>query len=228
MKQIFLMALILTFVHVQNIYAMDNDDPLLYKLSFEEFEYQMADEKALSWSGDMSVGYSLNKVYLYSEGEKLEHNKIESENQLLFSHAVSPFMDVQLGVGYDTTSDADYTWGVIALSGMSSYFIELRAALLVSKDENLGLRFEADYEALITQRLVLTPSISTAFYSKDVEKMELGKGLSNLTLGLRLKYVIVREFSPYLGIEWSKNYGNTNDFHKLDESYIVAGVNFWF
>jgi copper resistance protein B len=58
--------------------------------------------------------------------------------------------------------------------------------------------------------------------------MELGKGLSNITTGLRLSYEFKREFAPYVGVEWSKNYGNTNDFSPKDETYLVAGFKFWF
>jgi copper resistance protein B len=58
--------------------------------------------------------------------------------------------------------------------------------------------------------------------------MGLGKGLSNITAGMRLRYEIRREFAPYVGVEWSKNFGNTADFSSLDETYAVAGVRIWF
>ena len=58
--------------------------------------------------------------------------------------------------------------------------------------------------------------------------MEIGKGLSNITAGLRLRYEIKREFAPYIGLEWSKNFGNTNDFSPLDETYVLAGFRVWF
>ncbi len=32
----------------------------------------------------------------------------------------------------------------------------------------------------------------------------------------------------YIGVEWNKNLGNTNDISSLDEVYAVAGVKFWF
>lgn len=228
MKKIFIIIGLYFTLTVLSLYAMDNDDPLLYKVSVENFEYQMADEKAISWSADMSIGYSLNKIYIYSEGEDTEHSRAESENQLIFSHAIAPYWDVQIGIAHDTTAESDYTWGVVALSGMSAYFFEVRTALLIGRDENIGLRFEAEYEALVTQKLVLMPSVSTAFYSKDVPSMELGKGFSNLTLGLRVKYEIKRELAPYIGAEWSKNFTNTADFYNLDEVYGVVGVSFWF
>ena len=64
--------------------------------------------------------------------------------------------------------------------------------------------------------------------TKDNEEMGIGSGFSNITLGTRLRYEMKREFAPYIGVEWSKNLGNTNDMSSLDEVYAVAGVRFWF
>ena len=58
--------------------------------------------------------------------------------------------------------------------------------------------------------------------------METGKGLSNITAGLRLKYKIKREFAPYIGFEYSKNFGSTNNIAPLNETNVVAGVSIWF
>ncbi len=49
-----------------------------------------------------------------------------------------------------------------------------------------------------------------------------------MVLGARLRYEIRREFAPYIGVEWSKNFGNTEKFLAVDEVYAVAGVRFWF
>jgi copper resistance protein B len=227
MKKIVTMSLVLAALG-GSAHAGMVDDPLLYKVTIEGLEKQDNDEKALSWDGNIWVGYDLNKIYLYSEGENPEHGKIESEHQLVYSRAIAPHWDVQVGAGYDKTEDADHNWGVIALSGMAPYFFETRAALLIGEDGAVGVRFETEYEALITQRLVLSPSLSAAMYSKDVPEIELGKGLSNVTAGLRLRYEITREIAPYVGFEWSRNFGNTDDFHALDETYGVAGLRVWF
>ncbi|CAA6803761.1 MAG: Copper resistance protein B [uncultured Sulfurovum sp.] len=209
-------------------YADMNDDPLYTKVTLDEFEYQGNDEKSFSWDSNIWIGYDMNKIYLYSEGEKAEDGSAESENQLVFSRAIAPFWDVQFGVGYDKTADDSQTWGVVSLQGLSPYYFETRTALLLGEDGNIGLRLETEYEALLTQKLILTPSLSTNIYSKDNLQMGIGKGLSNITAGMRLRYEIKREFAPYVGVEWSKNFGNTADVSPLDETYAVAGVRIWF
>ena len=208
--------------------ASMGDDPLFVKLTIDELEQQQNSKKNGAWDSNIWLGYDLNKIYFYSEGERPQGGSVESENQLLYSRAIAPYWDIQYGIGYDKNEIDSQTWGVVALQGLAPYFFETRGALLIGNRGNLGLRLEAEYEALFTQKLILTPSISSDFYTKDNPSMGLGKGLSNLTAGMRLRYEIKREFSPYIGVEWSKNFGNTADFNVLDETYAVAGVRIWF
>lgn len=224
-----LLATVLTFGLSTSVYAGGGGDILRATLMVDNLEYQFNDEKIIAWDSYAYVGYDLNKVYIYSEGEKAdEASSAESENQLVYSRAIAPYWDVQLGVGYDKTEKSDTTWGVIGIQGLAPYFFETRAVILVGEDGNIGIRAEAEYEALITQKLILTPSIAVDAYSKDNLEMGLGSGLSNLTLGARLRYEFVREAAPYVGVEWSKNFANTDDITPLDEAYATAGVRFWF
>lgn len=227
MKKLLSTLTLLAVLATHAVAAME-DDPLLYRVMLDELEYQDGDERPVSWDGNIWIGYDMDKLYLYSEGENPEHGKAESEHQLLYSRAIAPYWDLQAGAGYDKNPDADYTWGVIALSGMAPYFFELRTALMVGEEGEVGVRFDGEYEALITQRLVLTPSLSAALYSEDIPEMELGRGLSNLTAGVRLRYEITREIAPYIGFEWSRNFGHTRDFHALDDTYGVIGLRLWF
>ncbi len=205
-----------------------SDDPLRGMLTIDQLEYQDNSEKNIAWNTNFWLGKDLNKLYFYTEGEKPKGESVGSENQLVYSRAIAPFWDIQYGVGYDKTATDSQTWGVIALQGLAPYFFETRGALLVGDDGNLGLRLEAEYEALFTQKLILTPSVSFDAYSKDNVSMGLGKGLSNITAGMRLRYEIRREFAPYVGWEWSKNFGNTADLSPLDEGYAVTGFRVWF
>jgi len=63
--------------------------------------------------------------------------------------------------------------------------------------------------------------------------MTLGSGLANTELGLRLRYEIVRQFAPYIGVSWSRSYGNTADLVReedgdVSEARFVAGIRVWF
>ena len=61
----------------------------------------------------------------------------------------------------------------------------------------------------------------------------LGSGLSDLALGLRLRYEFNRQFAPYIGVEWTDTYGDTADYRRsagrdTSDTQFVAGLRFWF
>jgi copper resistance protein B len=228
MKKLLLVP-VLSLGLVTSCFAGGGGDILRATVMVDNLEYQYNDEKTISWDTYAYVGYDLNKIYIYSEGEKADGvSSAESENQLVYSRAITPFWDIQFGVGYDKTEEDDKTWGVIALQGLAPYFFETRATILFSSDGAIGIRLEAEYEALITKRLILTPSADIAAYTKNDETIGMGSGFSNLTLGARLRYEFKREFAPYIGIEWSKNFGNTDEYNSIDETYVTVGLRFWF
>jgi len=209
-------------------FAGGGGDILRASFTADNLEYQTNSEKNLYWDTYGYIGYDFNKLYFYSEGEKPDGGDASSENQLLYSRAIAPFWDIQAGIDYDIAGTNNKTWGVLALSGLAPYFFETRAALLFSDNGNIGLRLDLEYEALISQKLILTPKFEIEAYSKDASNMEYSSGVSNITLGARLRYEIKREFAPYIGLEWSKNYGKTNTYNPLNETYITTGIRMWF
>ena len=72
-------------------------------------------------------------------------------------------------------------------------------------------RLEIAYQHWFTQKLSLTPDVEANFYSKDDPDRDIGSGLSDLDLGLRLRYRFTKGISPYTGITWKANFGNTAD-----------------
>lgn len=233
-----LKTIILTTALATSSFAGGGGDILRSSLVADNFEMQMGSERGMAWDVYTYVGYDLNKLYIYTEGSRTSEDysfghgaddfTTESENQLVYSRAIAPYWDIQIGGAYDTVEGENQTWGVLAIQGLAPYFFETRAVILVDKDGNIGFRFSAEYEALLTQKLILTPNIDISAYSDDNIEMDIGNGFSNLTLGARLRYEIVREFAPYVGVEWNKNYGDTDKFHSVDEIYAIAGLRFWF
>jgi len=70
------------------------------------------------------------------------------------------------------------------------------------------------------------------WYGKRDANRDLGSGVSDLSAGLRLRYEVRREFSPYVGVEWACKFGDTEDFARAvgqspDETRFVAGLRFW-
>ena len=227
MKKILLSTALVLSTGV-SVYAGGGGDTLRASFMMDTLEKQNNETDDIVWGSYGYIGYDINKVYIYTEGSNTKNGETESENQLVYSRAISPYWDAQIGVAYDTVPGNNNTWGVVALQGLTPYFFETRTSLLVDGNGNIGLRAEAEYDMLFTQKLILTPSIGFSAYTKDDKDMEIGKGFSNLTLGARLRYEFRREFAPYIGVEWAKNFGNTDDISPLDEVYVTAGIRFWF
>jgi copper resistance protein B len=212
----------------QTVNAAGADDPLRTMLIMDKLEILNNDENSRIWEGSFYIGYDIDKLYVYSDGEATKEGLDVSQNELVYSRAIAPFWDIQAGIAYDKNANASKTWGEIAIAGLAPYYFEARAALLFNGDGNFGLRLDAEYEALLTQRLILTPSLEAEFYTKDDPELQLGSGLSSLEAGLRLRYEIVREFAPYIGVTWEKTFGNTNEYNPIDETNLLLGIRLWF
>lgn len=206
-------------------------DPLLTYFLMDTLEISSQTDNPTSWDATAWIGKDWHKLYFKTEGETL-NGQTESENQLLYSRPIEKFWDLQMGLGYDTTPHKNQTWGVIGFQGLAPYFFETNAVLLAN-DKNIGFRLDTEYEALFTQKLILTPSLKLSAYSSDDESMGIGSGLSSAELGLRLRYEFSRKFAPYIGIKLNQAFGKTSDYVKSEggdesETSFVAGLRFWF
>jgi copper resistance protein B len=79
----------------------------------------------------------------------------------------------------------------------------------------------------------LQPRIETNFYNRRDPSRLVSSGLSNIEAGLRLRYEIVREFAPYIGIEWTSLFGSAADTLrsnglKPEETRYMLGIHFWY
>ena len=227
MKQTLNTAIVAIVLTLQSI-ASGSGDPLRAMLLADRFELYNDTEHTRRWEGSFCIGYDLDKLYLYSDGKATSKGIQKSQNELVYSRAIAPFWDLQAGLVYDKTDAHRRMWGEIAIAGLAPYWFETRAALLLNDKGNIGLRLDAEYEILLTQRLILTPSLEADIYTKEDPVMQLGSGLSSIEAGLRLRYELRREFAPYIGIHWEKTFGATQNYAPVDELNVVVGVRFWF
>jgi copper resistance protein B len=216
------------------VYAGAEDDPLLYKVMVEQLEYREADgDNQLVFEGEAWIGKDLNKFWFKTEVERVDGDTEEAEVQFLYSRAVAPFWDLQVGWRHDIKPKPDRDWLALGFKGLAPYYFEVDAGLFIGESGQINARLEAEYEYMFTQKLILSPEIEVNLYSKDDEQVGTGSGLSDMELGLRLRYEVRREFAPYIGVNWSKKFGKTADFAKdegedTNDVQIVAGIRFWF
>ncbi len=152
--------------------------------------------------------------------------------QALWSKAIGPYWDLQAGVRQDLAGPAT-THAVIGVQGLAPYMFEVDAALFLSHRGDLTAKIEGELDQRITQRLILQPRAELSLSAQDIPELGIGAGLDKAELGLRLRYEIVREFAPYIGIEQSWKAGGSADYARAkgegtSATSLVAGIRFWF
>ncbi len=212
--------------------VMGMDDRARWGLvAFDRFE--IADGGDFGWSGRADYGGDIDRLRLRSEGERVDGRVGHASVELLWSHAIAPFWDTQVGVRHDFGSGPDRQWAAFGIQGLAPYWFELGATAYVGEQGRTALRAEVEYELLLTQRLVLQPRSEVNAYGRSDHAAGVGAGISDAVLGLRLRYEIKREFAPYVGIERRWLFGGSADHARSDgeavaDTRLVAGVRFWF
>lgn len=181
------------------------------------------------WGGDRNRLWVKTEIEYDFESDRFE----EAELQALWSRPISRYFDFQAGVRHDFEPDPSRSFGVIGIQGLAPYWFEVDANLFVSGGGDVSARLEADYDLLLTQRLILQPRTELNFAVQSVDELGVGSGLSTAELGLRVRYEIRREFAPYIGVTWTRSVGETVDFSRADGEdsgavSFVAGLRFWF
>lgn len=210
------------------------DDPLLGKVIIDQLELRDTDEgTATAWEAEAWIGRDLHKLWFKTEGERIHGETEEAELQLLYSRAVSPYWDLQLGWRHDLEPEPERDWLAVGFKGVAPYFLETDAALFIGESGHAAARLGIEHELMLTQQWVLSPELEINLHSRDDPAHGIGSGLSDLSLGLRLRYEIRREFAPYVGLHWSKKFGDTADYARTegeddDDLQLVAGIRAWF
>jgi len=190
-------------------------------------------EDGYVWDAQGWYGGDINRLVLKTEGEGEFGGALEdAEIQALYSRAIGPFFDLQAGVRFDPEPDSR-THLVLGVAGLAPYMFHVDGALFLSDRGDLTARVEAEYDQKITQRLILQPRIEAEFAAQDISEREIGAGATKIEPGLRLRYEIVPEFAPYIGVEYEAKLGETADIARVggedpDGLKAVIGLRTWF
>ena len=206
-------------------------EPLIWGIQAEQLEYRIGDETdVFAWDFDALIGRDELKIVWRSEGEfATKEDKFESlENQLRAQVPISTFFDAVGGLRYSSPDAGNRIDGVVGLHGLAPQFIEVDADLFLGSHP--AFRFEAEYEALITNRLIAVPSIEFDMPFTDDPKFDQGAFGPKLEVGLRLSYDVVdRLLSPYIGVHYERSFGSTANIKRGEGEdagalFFVAGV----
>jgi copper resistance protein B len=209
------------------------DDAPYGKLLLDQVEWrEIGDEDAQVWELDAWYGGDYNKIWFETEGDRID-GEAEGRFELMWDRIISPYWSIQTGVRHDFGIGPSRTWLDFGIQGVAPYFFDVDAAVYIGEQGRTAARFSGEYDMLITQRLVLQPEVEVRAYGKNDPQNGIGSGLSNVEVGLRLRYEICREIAPYVGLHWERKFGQTADFARergvdASELAIVVGLHAWF
>jgi copper resistance protein B len=219
----------------QMVAVMQMDDTArTSKVLFDQLEWRNAAQgSALDWDAEGWYGGDTNKVWLRSEGERVAGTTQNARADLLWDHTFARWWSVQAGGRQDFGAGPARTWAAVGVQGLAPYWFNTEATFYVGEQGRTAMRLKSEYELLLTQRLILQPEGEANLYGKSDPARQLGSGLSDLELGLRLRYEVRREFAPYIGVVWARQFGGTADRVREaggnpSDVQFVAGVRAWF
>ncbi len=205
------------------------------KVLVDQLELSVRDgDDGYAWDAQAWYGGDIHKLWLKTEGEGVLGDGLErAEVQALWSRAIDPWFDLQLGVRQDFGHGPDRTHLVAGVQGLAPYWFEVDAALFLSDLGDLTARAEVEYDLRLTQRLILQPRIEAEASLQDIPELEIGSGLSTAEFGARLRYEIRPEFAPYVGVQYERAFGGTADFRRQagEEASgwsVLLGIRTWF
>jgi copper resistance protein B len=188
---------------------------------------------ATAYDAQAWFGRDYDRLVLKAEGDVARGRLQEARTEALWGHAVATFWDTRLGARYDYGVGSDRGWLAFGIQGLAPYWFNVDATAYAGSRGRTALRLGAEYEMLLTQKLILQPRIEMNLYGKRDEAREIGRGLSDASAGLRLRYEFTRQIAPYVGVEWARKFGGTADFARVageatQNTRLVAGLRFWF
>ena len=160
------------------------------------------------WEGQGWIGTDKNKFFWKTEGERIAPEFEEAELQLLYSRFITQFWDFQAGVRQDFKPRAT-TFAVLGIQGLAPLMFEIDVALFISDDGDVSARIEAEYDILVTNKLIVAPYITLDFSANEVENRSLGTGLTELEAGSQIRYLVTRDFAPFVDFRYSRLIGDT-------------------
>jgi copper resistance protein B len=185
------------------------------------------------WDAQAWYGGDINRFVIKTEGEGELRGELEDvEVQTLYSRAIGPFFDLQAGVRFDLEPETR-SHLVLGVQGLAPYMFHVDGAVFLSDRGDLTLRIEGEYDQKITQQLILQPRFELEASAQDIPEREIAAGITKIEPGLRLRYEIVPEFAPYIGVEYeAKTFGTADiardEGENPDGFKILVGLRAWF
>ena len=191
----------------------------------DRFEWQWGGEgNGLNLDAQGWIGGDRDRLWFRVDGHGQDGRVGEAQAHALYGRAISSWWDLVAGVRQDVRPGPAQTWAAAGIQGLAPYWFEIRATGYVGAAGRTQARFEAGYELLMTNRLVLQPLVELELNGKSDPERGVPAGLSRTDAGFRLRYELRRECAPYVGVVWT----NAKGGDERDGARFVTGLRVWF
>lgn len=193
--------------------------------------------RPVQWDVSGWVGDSYTRLWVKSEGDwETVGGARQFDLRAAYSRLISPFWELQGGMRLevrrrgnrtDTRGHLD-----LGLLGLAPYWFQLEPEIFIAQDGQVAVRLTAEYDLLLTQRLIAQPRFETYAAFSENQTFGVGSGLNYVEPGVRLRYEIRRELAPYVGLDWLRRLGGTarlarSDGEDASDLALVLGVRAW-
>lgn len=203
----------------------------------DELEYAPGSPgRPMSVDARLWYGGAVQRVWMRTEAGQttsLGRNHGEGELEVMYGRLVHPYWDAVIGArvdrGWGGESDGR-THLSVGLIGLAPYRFEIEPTLFVSERGHVSARLKAEFQVLFTHRLIAEPALEVNAALQEVPRFGVRSGLNDYGFGLRLRYEIRREFSPYVGWVRTQRIGDDRfgEPGAPTGSRFVTGVRFWY
>ena len=200
---------------------------------FDRVEWAGGTEGGFRLKNSSWFGGDIDRLWLRVEGESADSRVEKAQIDALWGRSFSRWWDVVLGVRQDIRPGDPQTWAAVGIQGLAPYWFEVEGTAYFGASGRTQFQFEAEYELLLTNRVVLQPLVEVTIAGKADPERGIGSGLSSIESGLRMRYEIRRELAPYVGVTFERKLFGTADLardegERVGATRFTIGVRTWF
>jgi copper resistance protein B len=214
----------------------DPDSPMFTHFMFDQFEGRTDGTNNLfRWDGEGWMGNDMNRLWIKSEGFAGNGTVRDGDHEALYDRPIPRmrYFDAQAGLRVDGDSGPTRVWFAAGIEGLAPYLFQFAPTFYIRDGGRVAGRINGAWDIYVTQRIALQPQAELNFYSKDDPARKTGSGFSDIDAGVRLRYVVTRKFSPYVGWAYEGTYGNSAIYTRRSgeptrRSSFVFGIRLWY
>ena len=192
---------------------------------------------ALKTEIESRIGTDENKLLIQAQINQVEAQQADYAAKILYSRNIAAYWDLQAGLRYRNDHkkilDQDQFDAVFGVQGLAPYFFETEMYSFLGSDDRYSLSLDSERDVLLSQKWILKPYFNADVILSDHSKYALQSGLSQLSVGLEMRFEITKKVMPYIDLSYTYQKGSKEtqwQMQTASDKYVNygAGIRFRF